>query len=69
MPCHHDRIMPGQKPVSQREIRRKTHATRHNPVPGIVPTPGPPVMISARLVSANLSASRWLGASALLVFS
>ena len=34
----------------------------------VLPTPGPPVMTSARLVSASLSASRWLGASSLPVF-
>ena len=34
----------------------------------VLPTPGPPVMTSARLVRACLSASRWLGASSLPVF-
>ena len=35
----------------------------------ILPTPGPPVMMSALLVSACLTVSRWLGASSLPVFS
>ena len=34
----------------------------------VLPTPGPPVMMSARLVSASFTASRWLGASSLPVF-
>jgi len=36
-PVPHRRTMPGRKAITQREIRGKTHATRHNPVPGIVP--------------------------------